>query len=130
MHVGLPKEIKVKENRVALTPGGVATLVRRGHRVTVERGAGAGSGLPDQEYEQAGATLGSAADAWGAEMVVKVKEPIESEYGYLRDDLLLFTYLHLAADRPLTARRPPADRPPTASDRRRLCPKETISDHV
>lgn len=102
MHVGLPKEIKVKENRVALTPGGVATLVRRGHRVTVERGAGAGSGLPDQEYEQAGATLGSAADAWGAEMVVKVKEPIESEYGYLRDDLLLFTYLHLAADRPLT----------------------------
>ena len=102
MHVGLPKEIKVKENRVALTPGGVATLVRRGHRVTVERGAGVGSGLPDHEYEQAGATLGTAADAWGAEMVVKVKEPVQSEYGYLRDDLLLFTYLHLAADRPLT----------------------------
>lgn len=102
MHVGLPKEIKVKENRVALTPGGVATLVRRGHRLTVERGAGAGSGLPDHEYEQAGATLGSAADAWGAEMVVKVKEPVESEYGHLRGDLLLFTYLHLAADRPLT----------------------------
>ncbi|SEI58757.1 L-alanine dehydrogenase [Deinococcus reticulitermitis] len=102
MHIGLPKEIKVKENRVALTPGGVATLVRRGHRVTVERGAGVGSGLPDHEYEQAGAQFGSAADAWGAEMVVKVKEPIESEYPYLRDDLLLFTYLHLAADRPLT----------------------------
>ena len=102
MHIGVPKEIKVKENRVALTPGGVSTLVRRGHRVTVERGAGLGSGLSDQEYEKAGATLGSAGDAWAAEMVVKVKEPVEPEYGYLRDDLLLFTYLHLAADRPLT----------------------------
>lgn len=102
MKIGLPKEIKVKENRVALTPGGVATLVRRGHSVTVERGAGVGSGLSDSDYEQAGATLGTAADAWTAEMVVKVKEPIESEYGYLRDDLLLFTYLHLAADKPLT----------------------------
>ncbi|WP_027461390.1 alanine dehydrogenase [Deinococcus murrayi] len=102
MKIGLPKEIKVKENRVALTPGGVATLVRRGHTVTVERGAGVGSGIADSEYEAAGATLGSAADAWAAEMVVKVKEPIESEYGYLREGLLLFTYLHLAADRPLT----------------------------
>ncbi|SMB92689.1 alanine dehydrogenase [Deinococcus hopiensis] len=102
MNIGLPKEIKVKENRVALTPGGVATLVRRGHTVMVERGAGVGSGIPDTEYEAAGATLGSAAEAWAAEMVVKVKEPIAAEYGYLRDDLLLFTYLHLAADRPLT----------------------------
>jgi alanine dehydrogenase len=102
MQIGLPKEIKVKENRVALTPGGVGTLVRRGHAVVVERGAGLGSGIADHEYEQAGATLGSAADAWAAEMVVKVKEPIASEYGYLRPDLLLFTYLHLAADRPLT----------------------------
>ncbi|MFC4637602.1 alanine dehydrogenase [Deinococcus hohokamensis] len=102
MHIGLPKEIKVKENRVALTPGGVATLVRRGHTVTVERGAGVGSGIQDTEYEAAGAEMGSAADAWAAQMVVKVKEPIKSEYGYLRDDLLLFTYLHLAADRPLT----------------------------
>ena len=102
MQIGLPKEIKVKENRVALTPGGVATLVRRGHQVTVERGAGLGSGIADHEYETAGATLGSAADAWAAEMVVKVKEPVASEYGYLRPDLLLFTYLHLAADRPLT----------------------------
>lgn len=102
MQVGVPKEIKIKENRVALTPGGVATLVRRGHQVTVERGAGVGSGLSDSDYEKAGATLGTAADAWAAEMVVKVKEPIESEYGYLRDDLLLFTYLHLAADKPLT----------------------------
>lgn len=102
MHIGLPKEIKVKENRVALTPGGVATLVRRGHKVTVERGAGVGSGIQDNEYEAAGAQFGTAADAWAAEMVVKVKEPIASEYGYLRKDLLLFTYLHLAADKPLT----------------------------
>ncbi|WP_102126700.1 alanine dehydrogenase [Deinococcus planocerae] len=102
MHIGLPKEIKVKENRVALTPGGVATLVRRGHSVTVERGAGLGSGIADSEYERSGARLGTEAEAWGAEMVVKVKEPVEAEYPYLRDDLLLFTYLHLAADRPLT----------------------------
>ncbi|MBB6017307.1 alanine dehydrogenase [Deinococcus radiopugnans] len=102
MQIGLPKEIKVKENRVALTPGGVGTLVRRGHSVVVQEGAGVGSGLRDQEYIDAGATIGSAEDAWAAEMVVKVKEPIAAEYKYLRDDLLLFTYLHLAADRPLT----------------------------
>ena len=102
MHIGLPKEIKVKENRVALTPGGVGTLVRRGHTVTVEQGAGVGSGIPDSDYVQAGATLGSADDAWAAQMVVKVKEPTPQEYHYLRSDLLLFTYLHLAADRPLT----------------------------
>ncbi|UBV43043.1 alanine dehydrogenase [Deinococcus taeanensis] len=102
MHIGLPKEIKVKENRVALTPGGVATLVRRGHTVTVQQGAGLGSGIADQDYVNAGATLGTADDAWAAQMVVKVKEPIQSEYRYLRPDLLLFTYLHLAADRPLT----------------------------
>ncbi|ADV67730.1 alanine dehydrogenase [Deinococcus maricopensis] len=102
MIIGLPKEIKVKENRVALTPGGVASLVRRGHTVIVERSAGVGSGIQDTEYEQAGAQLGSAAEAWAAQMVVKVKEPIKSEYGYLRPDLLLFTYLHLAADQPLT----------------------------
>jgi len=102
MIIGLPKEIKVKENRVAMTPGGVATLVRRGHTVIVERNAGTGSGFADGEYEAAGAQMGSAADAWGAQMVVKVKEPIATEYPYLRPDLLLFTYLHLAADRPLT----------------------------
>ncbi|ULH15610.1 alanine dehydrogenase [Deinococcus sp. KNUC1210] len=102
MKIGLPKEIKVKENRVALTPGGVGTLVRRGHSVVVEHNAGVGSGIQDAEYVQAGATMGSAADAWAADMVVKVKEPIASEYGYLREDLLLFTYLHLAADRELT----------------------------
>ena len=102
MKIGLPKEIKVKENRVALTPGGVGTLVRRGHSVLVEHGAGVGSGIADSEYVNAGATLGSAEDAWAAGMVVKVKEPITGEYRFLRDDLLLFTYLHLAADRALT----------------------------
>ena len=102
MQIGLPREIKVKENRVALTPGGVGTLVRRGHSVLVEHGAGVGSGIADSEYIDAGATLGSAEDAWAARMVVKVKEPVASEYRFLRDDLLLFTYLHLAADRALT----------------------------
>ncbi len=102
MLIGLPKEIKVKENRVALTPGGVATLTRRGHEVLVEAGAGVGSGFADAEYAGAGARLVSAPEAWGAQLVVKVKEPISAEYGYLRPDLLLFTYLHLAADRPLT----------------------------
>ena len=102
MQIGLPKEIKVKENRVALTPGGVGTLVRRGHSVVVEHGAGVGSGIADSEYTAAGATMGSADDAWAAEMVVKVKEPVEREYRYLRSGLLLFTYLHLAADRALT----------------------------
>ncbi|CAM3768850.1 alanine dehydrogenase [Deinococcus frigens] len=102
MQIGLPREIKVKENRVALTPGGAATLIRRGHSVTVQQGAGVGSGIHDQEYIDVGAQIGSAEDAWAAEMVVKVKEPIAAEYKYLREDLLLFTYLHLAADRPLT----------------------------
>ncbi|MBG0777759.1 MAG: alanine dehydrogenase [Desulfovibrionaceae bacterium] len=102
MIIGIPKEIKTMENRVAMTPGGVESLVRRGHTVLVEEGAGAGSGLTDAEYVQAGARIVDVAEAWGAAMVVKVKEPIASEYKYLRDDLLLFTYLHLAADRELT----------------------------
>ncbi|WP_034338240.1 alanine dehydrogenase [Deinococcus misasensis] len=104
MIIGLPKEIKVKENRVALTDGGVASLVRRGHTVLVERGAGVGSGISDEAYLAAGAQLVSVDEAWGADMVVKVKEPIEREYKYLRKGLLLFTYLHLAADKPLTDR--------------------------
>lgn len=102
MIVGVPKEIKTKENRIAMTPGGVAALVRRGHTVRVEQGAGLGSGLTDAEFVQAGAQMTSAADAWAAEMVVKVKEPLPSEYKYLRSDLLLFTYLHLAAAEELT----------------------------
>lgn len=98
MIIGIPKEIKTLENRVSMTPGGVETLVRRGHAVLVEAGAGAGSGLADEEYVAAGAKMVSAAEAWGAQMVIKVKEPMAAEYKYLRGDLLLFTYLHLAAD--------------------------------
>lgn len=103
MIIGLPKEIKDGENRVGLTPGAVKALVGRGHRVLVERGAGEGSFLIDAEYQAAGGTIvDTAADAWSAELVVKVKEPIAAEYPYLRADLMLFTYLHLAADRTLT----------------------------
>ena len=103
MLIGLPKEIKDSENRVGLTPGAVKALTRRGHRVLVETGAGVGSSLADEEYQAAGGELvGSAAEAWAAQMVVKVKEPVAAEYHYLRADLILFTYLHLAADRQLT----------------------------
>jgi len=102
MKIGVPKEIKTLENRVAMTPGGVESLTKRGHEVLVERGAGIGSGLSDAEYEAAGAKMVSVDEAWGAEMVVKVKEPIAPEYKYLRPDLILFTYLHLAADETLT----------------------------
>jgi alanine dehydrogenase len=103
MIIGLPTEIKDNENRVGLTPGAVRALTRRGHEVLVQKGAGEGSTLSDQEYVTAGGRLvDSAAEAWSAEMVVKVKEPIEPEYGYMREGLILFTYLHLAADRPLT----------------------------
>ncbi|RME54060.1 MAG: alanine dehydrogenase [Caldilineae bacterium] len=105
MLIGLPKEVKDSEHRVGMTPGAVRALVRQGHRVLVQRGAGEGSALSDAEYQDVGAEIvPSAADAWAAEMVVKVKEPIQQEYSFLREDLLLFTYLHLAADRPLTER--------------------------
>ncbi|BCS89424.1 alanine dehydrogenase [Pseudodesulfovibrio sediminis] len=102
MIIGIPKEIKTLENRVSMTPAAVETLVLQGHEVLVEAGAGVGSGLTDEEYTAAGAKLVSAADAWGAEMVIKVKEPLPSEFQYLRKDLLLFTYLHLAAAEDLT----------------------------
>jgi alanine dehydrogenase len=104
MRVAVPAEVKNHEYRVAITPVGVAELVSHGHEVYVQSGAGLGSGIADEAYVAQGARiLGSAAETWATgEMVLKVKEPIESEYGYLRDDLLLFTYLHLAADRPLT----------------------------
>lgn len=102
MIIGLPKEIKDNENRVGLTPGAVKALTRRGHRVLVESSAGLGSSITDDEYRAAGADIVTTADAWSAQMVVKVKEPIEPEYRYLRRGLLLFTYLHLAADRQLT----------------------------
>ena len=103
MIIGVPKEVKDNEYRVGMTPGNVKALTRRGHTVLVQQGAGEGSALPDAEYQEVGARIvPTAADAWAAEMVVKVKEPISSEYGFLREDLLLFTYLHLAADRRLT----------------------------
>lgn len=104
MRVGVPTEIKNNEARVSATEATVAELVKNGHEVRVEMGAGLGSGITDEAYESAGAILTENADeVWGeSDMVLKVKEPIQSEYGYLRDDLTLFTYLHLAADRPLT----------------------------
>ena len=103
MRIGLPKEIKDNENRVGMTPGAVKALTRRGHQVLVQSGAGVGSSLSDEEYQSAGAAIVPyAEDAWAAEMVVKVKEPIASEYQYLRSDLILFTYLHLASDKTLT----------------------------
>ena len=98
MLIGIPKEIKNNENRVALTPAGVQSLVGRGHRVLIETNAGLGSGFADADYEKQGAEIvATAAEAWAAELVVKVKEPLASEYQFLRDDLLLFTYLHMAA---------------------------------
>jgi alanine dehydrogenase len=101
--IGVPKEIKTREYRVGMTPAGVRTLVGHGHRVLVETGAGEGSGIKDEAYARAGATLvPSAADAWKADMVVKVKEPLAAEYGYFRDGLILYTYLHLAAEPALT----------------------------
>ncbi|MDR1991853.1 MAG: alanine dehydrogenase [Mycoplasmataceae bacterium] len=103
MKIGLPKEIKNNENRVGLTPKAVETLVNNGNEVFVETNAGIGSGFSDDEYIKAGAKiLPSAAQVWDNEMVVKVKEPLESEYKYFKPGLLLFTYLHLADNLPLT----------------------------
>ncbi|WP_423149503.1 alanine dehydrogenase [Rubrolithibacter danxiaensis] len=103
MKIGVPKEIKNNESRVALTPAGVANLVHYGHQLFVEKSAGKGSGFSDGEYSKAGAIIvDSAEEAWSMEMVMKVKEPIETEYKYFREGLILFTYLHLAAERELT----------------------------
>jgi len=105
MRIGVPAEVKNREYRVALTPAGAHHLVGAGHQVLVQSGAGEGSRISNAEFVQAGASIVPTADeAWAAEMVVKVKEPIASEYHQLRSDQLLFTYLHLAADRPLTDR--------------------------
>lgn len=106
MRISVPTEIKNNEYRVALTPSGVHDLAVAGHEVFVQRGAGLGSSMTDEEYADAGATLlDDAAEVWArGELLLKVKEPIESEYTHFRDDLVLFTYLHLAADRPLTER--------------------------
>ena len=106
MKIGVPKEVKNHEYRVALTPVGAHELTQHGHQVFVQRDAGTGSQIPDEEYVAAGATIiDGADDVWAeAEMVLKVKEPVAEEYHRLRDDLTLFTYLHLAADKPLTER--------------------------
>jgi alanine dehydrogenase len=102
--VGVPKEVKNHEYRVAITPVGVHELVTQGHEVIVEKDAGIGSSIHDEEYVGAGAKIiDSADDVWGdAEMVLKVKEPVAEEYHRMREGLVLFTYLHLAADLPLT----------------------------
>jgi alanine dehydrogenase len=101
--IGVPKEIKTREYRVGMTPAGVRALVSQGHKVVVEKSAGEGSGIHDEDYVRAGATMVStAADAWGADMVVKVKEPLAAEYGFFRKDLIVYTYLHLAAEPELT----------------------------
>lgn len=104
MIIGVPREIKEQEYRVALLPSGAYQLIQRGHSVVVECGAGAGAGYPDSEYEQAGAMLvdSHAAVFEKSEFIVKVKEPLPEEYHLLRKDQILFTYLHLAANKPLT----------------------------
>ncbi|WP_248927938.1 alanine dehydrogenase [Paenibacillus hamazuiensis] len=104
MKIGVPKEIKNQENRIAMTPAGAAALVKAGHEVFIEKDAGAGSGFANEDYTAAGAAVADhASDVWRmADMVMKVKEPLPSEFGYFREDLVLFAYLHLAADPGLT----------------------------
>ncbi|MDM5219375.1 alanine dehydrogenase [Peribacillus sp. NJ11] len=100
MRIGIPKEIKNNENRVAITPAGVVALVNAGHEVLIEMNAGLGSSFTNESYQEAGAVIvEDAASVWAStEMIMKVKEPISSEYKYFRKDLILFTYLHLAAE--------------------------------
>jgi len=103
MRIGVAKETKPDEHRVALTPAGARELTQKGHEVVVERSAGEGSALPDAAYEAVGARIGSVDDVWGsADLVLKVKEPLPQEFDRLREGLILFTYLHLAADEALT----------------------------
>lgn len=106
MKISIPKEIKTMEGRVAITPAGIKTLVSGGHTVFVEKNAGLASGISDDEFRAAGAViLESAADAWDAgEMILKVKEPLESEFGLMKEGQILFTFLHLAADKKTTDR--------------------------
>lgn len=104
MKIGIPKEVKNNENRVAITPAGVKGLIDNGHKVFIEKNAGIGSGIADQEYIEAGADiLEEAAEVFAeSEMIIKVKEPLEEEYEYFKPGQILFTYLHLAADEGLT----------------------------
>src|SRR5476649_2346657 len=101
MIVGCPKEVKTREYRVGLVPGGVAALVARGHQVLIERGAGVGSSIPDAAFEAVGAKMiEKAADVWAkADMIVKVKEPIASEYGLMKEGQTIYTYFHLEIGR-------------------------------
>lgn len=97
MIIGVPTEIKTREYRVGINPGGVRQLTRAGHEVRIQKGAGLGAGISDQDFTAAGARIvPTAADAWSADMVMKVKEPLPEEYGYFRPGLVLYTYLHLA----------------------------------
>ena len=103
MRIGVAKEIKPDEHRVALTPAGARELAQKGHDVVVEQGAGEGSALPDAAYEAVGARIALVDDVWGScDLVLKVKEPLAAEFDRLREGLILFTYLHLAADEALT----------------------------
>jgi alanine dehydrogenase len=103
VRIGVAKEIKTDEYRVALTPAGARELVQKGHEVLVETTAGEGSAMPDADYARVGAEIVSVEDVWGrSELLLKVKEPVAAEYPRLRDGLVLFTYLHIAADAPLT----------------------------
>ena len=103
MRIGVPKEIKDQEFRVGLSPSTVQSLVEAQHEVLIETQAGVGSGFKDSDYEAVGATIVSeAAAAWSAQLVIKVKEPLPAEYPFLSQPEILFTYLHLAADRELT----------------------------
>src|SRR3954453_7156658 len=104
MRVGVPTEVKNNEYRVAITPAGVAELTRRGHEVLIQAGAGDGSALSDSDYKAVGAqTVDTADEVWAeADLLLKVKEPIEAEYGRMRKGQTLFTYLHLAASKPCT----------------------------
>ncbi len=105
MDIGIPKEVKTHEYRVAATPNAIRALRQADHRIVVEQGAGEGSSFADDAYRSAGAIIAdSAEEAWAQAMILKVKEPVAGEYPFLREDQLLFTYLHLAADRPLTDR--------------------------
>jgi len=97
MKIGIPKEIKNNENRVALPPSGVYELVQDGHEVFVEQGAGAGSTFSDQAYQEVGATIATVEEVWASELVMKVKEPLPEEYPFLHEGLVLFTYFHVAA---------------------------------
>ena len=105
MQVGVPKETKDREFRVGLSPASVRVLTDKGHNVSVETSAGVGSGFSDRDYQQAGATIVSKAkDAWNQKLVIKVKEPLATEYQFIQPGQILFTYLHLAANKPLTER--------------------------